>query len=127
MVGNTGCAEGNSLIKDVKLPTLTMETKESGKIVNVAFNGSKKKNLTYYIKSTVAGITLQQVSSYCGKDVLPANCTEKRITSILPNAWYQVSGDLSIVYTSEVSDNDILYAVVYSNNEYGSSASIELN
>ncbi len=127
MVGNTGCAEGNSLIKDIKLPTLTMETKESGKIVNITFNGSKKKNLTYYIKSTTAGVTLQQVTSYCGTDVLPTNCTEKRITSILPNVWYQVSGDLSVVYTSEVLDSDFLYALVYSNNEYGSSAAIGLN
>ncbi len=126
MVGNTGCAEGNSLIKDIKLPTLTMEEVENRSIVNVAFNAGKKKNLTYYIKSTTAGVSSQPTLKYCGKDVLPMNCTDKIVTSILPNAWYQVSGDLSIIYTSQVSDTDILYALVYSENEYGSSTSIEL-
>lgn len=126
MVGNTGCAEGNSLIKDIKVPTLTMEEIDSRKIVNISFNGGKKKNLTYYIKSTASSLLSQTTVKYCGMDVLPTNCTTKESTSILPNAWYQVSGDLSVVYTSQTSNDDILYALVYSENEYGSSASIEL-
>ena len=125
MVGNTGCAEGNSLIKDVKLPTLTLEEIDNKRIANISFNGGKKKNLTYYIKSTSAGLTSQTTVAYCGKDVLPTNCTDSEITNILPNSWYQVSGDLSIIYTN-TSNNDILYALVYSDNEYGSSAIIEL-
>ena len=126
MVGNTGCSEGNSLIKDIKLPTLTMEEIDERKIVNIAFNAGKKKNLTYYVKSTVEGITSQTTLSYCGIDVLPTNCTDNKVTNILPNAWYKVSGDLSVIYISKTSNDDILYALIYSDNEYGASATIEL-
>ena len=126
MVGNTGCAEGNSLIKDVKLPTLTMEEIDNRKIVNISFNAGKKKNLTYYIKGTTEGITSQTTLAYCGVDVLPTNCTDKKVTNILPNAWYKVSGDLSVIYLSQTKENDMLYALIYSDDEYGSSATIEL-
>ena len=116
-VGNVGCAKGNSLIESINSPIATYLDNE----IKIDYNNKKNKNLTYYIKTTKE-VELDDVTlAYCDKGLLPDDCIKSEITKLKPNIWYEVSGKVNLKY----DDGDfIIYAVIYSLDEYASSNTI---
>ncbi len=113
-VGNVGCSKGNSLIESVNNPIATYLDNE----IKIDFNNKKNKNLTYYIKSTKEVTLEDETISYCDKGILPDECIKSEVAKLKPNIWYQVSSKTNINY----KDSDfIIYAVIYSSEEYATS------
>ena len=120
-VGNIGCASGSSLIPSIKNPTIVY----SENIVSVAF-GKKKKTLTYYIMSTVPASISNTTIAYCGKGLSPSDCINSKITELTANAWYQVNGDVDVIYDELSNSEGTLYALIYSDGEYASGVSAQV-
>ncbi len=108
-VGNVGCATGSSLIQSIKNPKVTYL--DEG--INILYNSSRIKNLSYYIKSDVE-LTLNTKSiAYCGKDIYPSECIASKTNTLLPNIWYKVEREIEVSYEGDgiiymiVSDGDV--------------------
>lgn len=110
-VGNVGCAYGNSLLPSVKKTILDYD---DNLLIN--FN-NKKKNITYYIKSNDNINLTTETIAYCGKDVLPGNCINNKVTSLVANVWYQVSSEVKVNLDVDAT----IYGVTYIDDIYVSS------
>ena len=117
----------NPEIKLINTPTTSHNGYFKKQEAVITFKANKFSNPLYYIKSSKAGKTNLNVLASCGTGSTPGTCTPITNTKdISKDTWYQVSGNINVVYENTITTNENIYVMVYDGNSYAGSASSTL-
>src|SRR5574344_66544 len=111
----------NPIFTYVNNPTTAVDNYLKSQSIKVDYDNHN--NYKYYFKSTREGNSSIAITSSCGSDTLPINCSSIDSTNhIDANIWYLVDDDTEVSYTQSSTKEDVLYALSYDGTYYSSAS-----
>ena len=133
-LGNKTCTRETSVEPViVPNPTITMNTNMTTpsasvngyyqkQVVTVTYNLTNVTNPERFVKTTRAGTSSVAVTQTCGTSTMPGTCTNITSTTTLsPNTWYKVSGNINVTYNTTSNETGTIYATTYDGTNYSGS------
>ncbi len=99
-------------------PTVAANGYFKSQTLNVTYNIDNIEVPTYYIRSGRNALTNIDVIASCGSEVEPFDCTSTTGTSIEANMWYQISGNINVIYNEDADVESYLTALIYDGTNY---------
>ena len=111
---------------DITKPTITYTNDPTTAVggyfksqtLNVSYTVGDIVSPSYYIRSGRDASTNIDVIASCGTGDEPSSCTSMTSTSIGANTWYQVSGNLNVIYNTTATTETYLTALIYDGTNY---------
>lgn len=103
-------------------PTTSINGYLKNQVADIHYNNDGTP-LEFYVKTTRQGVSSIAVSSICGTEAMPERCLDTdNTTTLTPNTWYKVSGNIKVTYMTASSTTDTIYAYISDGvNESGTS------
>ena len=103
----------NPNINSVGSPEAGIDEYYLSQTMEISYNSENIDNLRYFVKTTREGISNIEITKACGTDTNPGECNDiESTTTLATNTWYEVTGDLNIIYSQISSETDTLYVLV---------------
>ena len=113
----------NPQITFLNTPKVSSNGYLKSQTAQIVYSNSNVNNLSYYVKTTREGISNLSVTKSCGNGVKPTTCSDITSTTKLEvNTWYQVNGNINVVYNKVSNDIDTIYAYTSDGVNYSSAA-----
>ncbi|MCM1371165.1 MAG: prepilin-type N-terminal cleavage/methylation domain-containing protein [Clostridium sp.] len=117
--GNAKTGSMNVEIASTNTPVTSINEYLQKQIAKVTFTKSNITNAEYFVKTTKEGTSSVAVTQSCGTDERPGTCTTiKSATTLEPNTWYKVSGNINVTYYKTSDEPGTLYALTYDGINY---------
>ena len=113
----------NPQITFLNTPKVSSNGYLKSQTAQIVYSNSKVNNLSYYVKTTREGISNLSVTKSCGNGVKPTTCSDiTNTTKLEVNTWYQVKGNINVVYNKVSNDIGTIYAYTSDGVNYSSAA-----
>ena len=103
----------NPVIKLTNTPAQAINGYYKKQVANVTFDNANVSVPENYIKTTRAGVSNIATLQACGTGSIPSGCTDSKVTNLVANTWYRVSGNVSVTYDKTSTKTDTIYAMTY--------------